>query len=266
MNKFKFYLISLVLLIFSFLFAEFDYVTIPPGADPSVSAEDGGNGFDKIASSLGYQTHIFTQDEIKYFGSDKAVKGGTLHDVATRFPATMRLFGREANYLENYWIEILCYESLLEGHPLTADPVIPKLASHWKISDDKMQFWFRIDPEARWSDGAPVTSADVIATWDLLMDETILAPSEQITYGKFERPVAGRIYIVSVKAKSLDWMNLLNFAYHMTLHPAHYLNELDGTAYIEEYLFKMPGSDISFQYLHLIESTSSFQLEPILAL
>jgi len=60
MNKFKFYLISLVLLIFSFLFAEFDYVTIPPGADPSVSAEDGGNGFENIAESLGYQTQSFS--------------------------------------------------------------------------------------------------------------------------------------------------------------------------------------------------------------
>ena len=66
-----------ILLSLSYLFAEFDYVTVPPGADPSVSAEDGGNGFDEIATSLGYQTHIFTQDEIKYFGSEKAVKGGT---------------------------------------------------------------------------------------------------------------------------------------------------------------------------------------------
>ena len=50
-------------------------------------------------------------------------------------------------------------------------------------------------------------------------------------------------YIVNVKAKSLHWMNMLNFAYFMTLYPAHYLNELDGTTYIEEYLFKMlPGT------------------------
>ena len=54
MNKFKFYLIFLVLLIFSFLFAEFDYVTLPPGADPSISAEDGGNGFGKIADEKNY--------------------------------------------------------------------------------------------------------------------------------------------------------------------------------------------------------------------
>ena len=36
---------------------------------------------------------------------------------------------------------------------------------------------------------------------------------------------------------------MLNFAYFLTLYPAHYLNELDGTAFIEEYLFKMlPGT------------------------
>ena len=52
MNKFKFYLISLALLIFSFLSAEFDYVIIPPGADPSTSAEDGGNGFENILGDL----------------------------------------------------------------------------------------------------------------------------------------------------------------------------------------------------------------------
>ena len=46
----------------------------------------------------------------------------------------------------------------------------------------------------------PVTSDDVIATWDLRMDETILSPFEQMTYGKFERPVAESKYIVSVKS------------------------------------------------------------------
>ena len=177
MNKFTIYLISLALLIFSFLSAEFDYVTIPPGADPSISAEDGGNGFEKIAASLGYQTQSFKGEDIKFFGDEKAVKGGLLHDEASRFPATMRLFGKEANYLENYWIEILCYETLLEMHPLTYEPSVPRLASHWKISDDKQKFWFRINPDARWADGRRVTADDVVATWFLRMDETILDPS-----------------------------------------------------------------------------------------
>jgi len=227
-----------ILLSLSYLFAEFDYVTVPPGADPSVSAEDGGNGFDEIATSLGYQTHIITQDEIKYFGSEKAVKGGTLHDVATRFPATMRLFGKEANYLENYWIEILCYESLLSSNPLTAAPVIPALASHWKISEDKTKYWFRINPDARWSDGRRVTAEDVVATWFLRMDETILDPSQQVMYGKFEDPVAESIYIISVVSKEILWRNFQQFA-GMSILPAYYVDQVDGSEFLEKYQFSM---------------------------
>jgi microcin C transport system substrate-binding protein len=239
MNKFTIYLISLSLLIFSFLSAEFDYVTIPPGADPSVSAEGGGNGFEKIAASLGYQTQSFKGDDIKFFGDEKAVKGGLLHDVATRFPATMRLFGKEANYLENYWLKILCYEPLLERHPLTWESTVPRLASHWKISEDKMKFWFRINPDARWSDGRRVTSEDVVATWYLRMDETILDPSQQVMFDKFEEPIAESMYIVSVVTKENKWENFATFASDMHILPAYYVDQVDGSEYLEKYQFSM---------------------------
>ena len=243
MNKFKFYLISLVLLIFSFLFAEFDYVTIPPGADPSVSAEDGGNGFEEISESLGYQTANFTDDNLKYFGDQKAVKGGTLRDQSTRYPATLRTLGKESNYIENYTFEYLCYEPLLERHPLTWEPTVPRLASHWKISDDKKTFWFRINPDARFSDGRRVTADDVVATWFLRMDETILSPSEQVDFGRFEEPVAESMYIVSVVTKEANWRNFKIFAYDNTILPAYYVDQIDGSEFLEEYQFKlMPGS------------------------
>ena len=212
MNKFKFYLISLVLLIFSFLSAEFDYVTIPPGADPSVSAEDGGNGFEKIAESLGYVTSEYSEEDLKYFGDSNAKKGGTLRDKGTRYPATLRTFGKESNYLENSIIEQLVYEPLLELDPLTWEPTVPRLASHWKISDDKKKFWFRINPDARWSDGRRVTADDVLATWFLRMDETNLDPSQQVSYGKFEEPLAESMYIVSVISKDVEWRNFQIFA------------------------------------------------------
>ncbi len=229
----------IMLFILTLLKADFDYVATPPGADPSVSAEDGGNGFEKIASSLGYQTHIFTNDEIKFFGSKNAKKGGTLHDVATRFPATMRLFGKESNYLENYWIEILCYETLLSMHPVTYEPNIPKLATHWKISKDKKKFWFRINPDARWSDGRRVTAEDVVSTWFLRMDETILDPSQQVSFGKFEEPVAESMYIVSVVSKEAQWRNFQIFAAGMSILPAYYVDQVDGSEYLEQYQFKM---------------------------
>jgi microcin C transport system substrate-binding protein len=176
MKKNKFYLIPSVLLIFSFLFAEFDYVTIPTGADPSISAEDGGNGFEKIAESIGYQTADFTDEDLKYFGDPKAVKGGTLRDKGTRYPATLRTFGKESNYVENATIKKLCYEPLLERHPLTFEPTVPRLASHWKISDDKKKFWFRINPDARWSDGRRVTADDVAS--GLIRNQNFFLSSE----------------------------------------------------------------------------------------
>jgi ABC-type transport system substrate-binding protein len=106
------------------------------------------------------------------------------------------------------------------------------------ISEDKLTFKFRINPDARWSDGMPVIAADVVATWDLRMDETILEPSEQLSFGKFERPVAEGKYIVSVNAKSINWRNFLYFS-TMAVLPNHILKELDGTAYLEEYTFSM---------------------------
>ena len=144
--------------------------------------------------------------------------------------------------LNSRTIASLCYEGLLSQHPITLD-FIPSLASHWFISEDKMQFKFRINPDARWWDGMPVTSDDVIATWDLMMDETILEPSSQLVYEKYERPVAESKYIVSVTSKSLNWRNLLYFSASMSLHPHHILKDLDGTDYLEKYAFSLiPGT------------------------
>ncbi|MCF7825971.1 MAG: hypothetical protein K9M55_03445 [Candidatus Marinimicrobia bacterium] len=209
--------------------------------DMTTPAQDGGYGFDKLAADLGYQTYKMKPEEQIYFGDPRAKKGGLFRHITSRFPATMRIEGQNANYVENSTISGLCYEGLISTHPLTLE-FIPSLASHWKISDDKMKFWFRINPDARWSDGREVIAKDVVATWDLHMDETILSPSDQLVYGKFERPVAESKYIVSVVCKQLSWRNLLYFG-GMPILPSYYLNQVDGTEYLKQYQFKMmPGT------------------------
>ena len=194
-----------------------------------------------MAAELGYTTYEMKPEEQIFFGDPRAKKGGLLRHITTRFPATMRTEGQNANYVENSTIAGLCYESLIGTHPVTLE-FIPGLATHWKISDDKMTFWFRINPDARWSDGREVTAADVVATWDLHMDETILSPSDQLVFGKFERPTVEGKYIVSVVAKELSWRNFLYFG-GMSILPSFYLNQIDGTDYLKEYQFKMlPGT------------------------
>lgn len=207
-----------------------------------VSPESGGPGFENVAESLGFDTYHFTEEDLRFFGNPNAVKGGTLTHLTSRFPATLRVVGQHYNYAENMKIiSPLCYESLISTHPLNLS-FIPELATHWKISEDKMEYWFRINPDARFSDGEEITAEDVIATWDLHMDETILMPSDQLVFGKFERPVAESKYIVRVKSKVLNWRNLLYFG-GMNILPHHILKDLDGTDFLKKFQYKLiPGS------------------------
>jgi len=230
--------------------------------DQDTPAEQGGYGFEAIANRLGFETYKWSENnDGTYFGDPKAKKGGTFNYIHSLFPRTMRVIGQNSSQvLNNRTIASLCYESLLSQHPTTLE-FVPSLASHWYLSEDKTEFKFRINPDARWWDGMPVTSDDVIATWDLRMDETILSPFEQMTYGKFERPVAESKYIVSVKAKTINWRNFLYFA-TMKLHPYHILKDLDGTAFLEEYAFSViPGTGPYIIPEENIKNQESFTFE-----
>ncbi|MDP6684611.1 MAG: ABC transporter substrate-binding protein [Candidatus Marinimicrobia bacterium] len=229
--------------------------------DTTTPAKEGGYGFEKYAEELGYQTYVWSEEKDgTFFGDSRAKKGGTLNYIHSNFPRTMRIIGQNSSQMINTRIiQALCYEALLSQHPATLE-FVPSLATHWQISEDKMEFKFRINPDARWSDGMPVVAEDVVATWDIRMDETILEPSEQLSFGKFERPVAESKYIVSVKAKSINWRNFLYFS-TMALMPNHILKDLDGTAFLEEYAFSMiTGSGAYIIPEDLIRNQESFTL------
>ena len=206
----------------------------PPGADPSVSAEMGGAGF----TGEGWQT----EENYNILGDKNAVKGGSIVMSIPDFPGTLRTEGKDANSYFNRMAQYMMYESLLQLDPVTEE-YIPYLATHWKISDDKMKFTFRINPDARWADGKPVVAEDVVATWKLLVDPGILEAYSNILYGTYEEPVAESKYIVSVKSKQLNWRQFLYFAASMAILPAHYIGNITGEQYLEKYQFEfIPGS------------------------
>jgi len=215
-----------------------DYPVFPDadaGADPSVSAEDGGQGF----TGEGWQTNT----EFDMVGDPRAVEGGRLREYIPDFPGTLRLFGfgPESNTQLNLQLSGLVYESLLGLDPMTYD-YVPALATHWQISDDKLAYRFRIDPNARWSDGTPVVADDVVATWHFAMDKGLQSPSLQLSFGKFDPPVAESKYIVRVTTNQLNWRNFLYFS-GLPILPAHVLADIDGEAYLRDYNFKLlPGT------------------------
>jgi len=206
----------------------------PPGADPSVSAELGGKGFKGEGWS--------TKTDYNILGNPKAVKGGSLVMTMRDFPVTLRIIGKDFNSDFNTMAEEMIYEPLVGEDPVTGE-YTPRLATHWQISEDKKTFKFRINPDARWADGKPVTSEDVIATWKLVVDPGILDAYFNELYGTYEQPVAESKYIVSVKSKQLNWRQFVYFANYLKILPAHIIGNMSGKEFIEKFQFDfIPGS------------------------
>ena len=213
-----------------------DYPVFPDadaGADPAVPAEQGGKGF----TGKGWETNT----DFDFIGDPRAIKGGLLRDSIPDFPGTLRLDGPESNTAFNQEVVATAYESLLTLHPSWLK-YIPSLATHWQISPDKITYRFRINPNARFSDGAPVTSEDVVASYDFRMDKTLQSPIDELIYGKLNRPVAESKYIVRVQSKQVNWRTFMYFS-TMSILPAHVLKTVNGDKYLKEYNFKLlPGS------------------------
>jgi microcin C transport system substrate-binding protein len=162
------------------------------------------------------------------------------------FPPTLRTDGPNSNLTTLSTVHALMFETLVGLHPETEE-FIPSLASHWKIEknpDGKTQtFWFRIDDRARFSNGDPVTAADVYYTFWHMVQEDRNDPSQAMTYGEgFEMPEVIDRLTLKIKTKSLNWRLFLYFGAGMKIFPAKECS-IPGKQYLEEYNWKfMSGS------------------------
>ncbi len=115
-------------------------------------------------------------------------------------------------YLDNFRstqeVFEMMYETLLGIDPLTVD-FVPGLARRWTVSDDKQTFTFHLDPDARWSDGQPVTAADVRWTYDALMDPANDTGSHKVALGVFAPPEVIDERTIRFTAREAHWRNLL---------------------------------------------------------
>jgi hypothetical protein len=91
-----------------------DYPVFPDadaGADPSVSAEEGGAGF----TGEGWDTNT----DFDLIGDPRAVKGGSFTKHEIDFPGTLRTEGPDV-ILWNQHVEGMVYEGLVSLHPTSS--------------------------------------------------------------------------------------------------------------------------------------------------
>jgi microcin C transport system substrate-binding protein len=102
--------------------------------------------------------------DLPEFANPNAKKGGTFNYFISDFPRTIRTIGPDATggirpYLLDY-VE----PGFINPHPNLAGGAYPGLLTEWAVGPDGRTIYYRIDPKARWSDGKPLTTDDVVFT------------------------------------------------------------------------------------------------------
>ena len=72
-------------------------------------------------------------------------------------------------------------EGLVAEDPVDLHPV-PGVAQSWTISPDGRTYTFHLRSDARWSNGAPVTAEDFVASWRRMLTPTLGADSANLLY------------------------------------------------------------------------------------
>ncbi len=100
-------------------------------------------------------------------GRDAAVRAPKVLSVAIWEPETIDpgLAGEESGIT----IAAALFEGLVR-RPAGEGPARPGVASSWESSADRLTWTFHLRPDARWSDGRPVTAGDFDYAWRRVLD------------------------------------------------------------------------------------------------
>jgi microcin C transport system substrate-binding protein len=194
----------------------------------------------QLPANLQWQTN----DSDPIFADPQARRGGRYRLFMSSFPPTLRLVGPDANsgfvqYLRDNNL------ALVNKHPNTLNP-IPELATHWAFDPDNRTVYFRLDPDARWSDGVPVTADDYVFALEFMRSKYIVAP----WYNNYYTEVITEVikyddYTIAVRAAGPKPPNELIFDVAFNPVPRHF-HQLDEH-WVENYNWRIAPNTGPYQ-------------------
>ena len=162
-----------------------------------------------------------TNNDDPFIGSEKAIRGGRFNYQLGEYPLTFRLMGPNSNDAFTAWNRLSTFMFMLvEMHPVT-DKFIPMLATHWSVQKDQKTIYFKLDPDARWSDGRPLTADDFVFTWQMMLSPFIVDPFYN-SYAKQYIQSVDKIddYTLRIVGTRPSWRPLYDYGM-MQAMPAH---------------------------------------------
>jgi microcin C transport system substrate-binding protein len=124
----------------------------------------------KTAADLEADTKGLTWEDgsdLEEYADPRAKKGGTLNLWVPDFPGSLRSFGPDSNSTFRQFLSDYVTLSFVRLYPNASGRIQPELATSWAVDRAKKTVYFKLDPNAKWSDGVPFTTDDVLFSWYL---------------------------------------------------------------------------------------------------
>jgi microcin C transport system substrate-binding protein len=201
----------------------------------------------KIGNSSEIPSELVWQDGMNQpeIGDPASKKGGVFRRFIPTFPPTIRPFGDNSN--NSFRGDLYDYIDLplVALHPETMKE-IPGLAKEWALSADGRTIYFRIDPEARYSDGEPVRARDFLIGVYLRISDNIVNPFYKQFYREEFAQVA--MYDDLTLSISLPQAKLYSAALAGAIQPCppHFYQEY-GPDYAERYQWRFPPTTGAYE-------------------
>jgi len=187
-------------------------------------------------SQIEWETNM---DDPPIGAPDQAIRGGTFQSSITAYPLTFRLIGPNSNDAFAGWNRTYAMDfGLVNRHPTTRN-FIPWMATHWSIQPDNKTVYYKLDPDARWSDGEPITADDYVFAFNFLQRTDIVAPFYNSRMEEYYEDVS-KIdeHTLKIVGKFESWRPLTDFG--LFALPEHDiapggLESFDGAAWITDH-------------------------------
>lgn len=108
-------------------------------------------------------------------GSEEAQKGGTAYGALQDFPRTLRTVGPDSNGPFRPYLLDYTAINLAHRHP-DKFVMYPGTAKAWAVDKKNKTVYVKLDPDARWSDGVPLTADDFLFMFFFYQSKYIVAP------------------------------------------------------------------------------------------
>lgn len=117
------------------------------------------------------------------------------------------------------------YDSLIQRNRDTLEWE-PKIASRWEVSEDKKTYTFYLRQDVKWHDGTPVTAADVVFSYNLIMNPKVQAAHWRGYYQDIESVKEINPYTVQFKYKKIYFL-ALSFCGGIPMVPKHLVSQYE---------------------------------------